>query len=84
SAFVDANGRVMSKSYAVDPHGRETPVPMTGHIDTVVLMEGGHTVYARVGDLFGWLCAIATVLLWIGWPLLERIRARRGSTSARR
>ena len=75
SAFVDANGRVMARSYAVDPH--EHRVPMTGHLGTVALMEGGHTVYARVGDVFGWLCAIATVLLWIGWPLSERIRARR-------
>ena len=77
SAFIDANGRVMSKSYAVDPHGKAEPVPMTGHLDTVVLMEGGHTFYARFGDLFGWLCAIATLLLWIGWPIFERIRARR-------
>ena len=75
SAFVDANGRVMSQSYAVDPH--KHPAPMTGHLDTVVLMEGGHTFYARFGDLFGWLCAIATVLLWIGWPVAERLRARR-------
>jgi apolipoprotein N-acyltransferase len=72
SAFIDASGRVMSKSYAVDPHIH--PAPMSGHLDTVVLMEGGHTFYARVGDLFGWLCAIATLLLWIGWPLLERLR----------
>jgi apolipoprotein N-acyltransferase len=75
SAFIDASGRVVSRSYAVDPH--ISPVPMSGHLGTVALMEGGHTFYARVGDLFGWLCAIATVLLWIGWPLLDRLRARR-------
>jgi len=75
SAFVDASGRVMSRSYAVDPHIH--PVPMTGHLGSVVLMEGGHTLYAVAGDLFGWLCAIATVLLWIGWPILVRIRARK-------
>jgi apolipoprotein N-acyltransferase len=74
SAFIDASGRVMSKSYAVDPHIH--PAPMSGHLDTVVLLEGGHTFYARVGDLFGWLCATATLLLWIGWPLLERLRTK--------
>src|SRR5690606_29020103 len=74
SAFIDANGRVVSRSYAVDPH--ETPVPMTGHLGTVALVAGGHTFYARFRDLFGWLCAAATLLLWIGWPLLERARAR--------
>jgi len=75
SAFVDANGRVMARSYAVDPH--EHAVPMTGHLGSVVLMEGGHTFYAVAGDVFGWLCAIAMVLLWIGWPILLRVRARK-------
>jgi apolipoprotein N-acyltransferase len=74
SAFVDANGRVMARSYAVDPH--KHAVPMTGHLGSVVLMEGGHTFYAVAGDVFGWLCAIAMVLLWIGWPILLRVRAR--------
>jgi apolipoprotein N-acyltransferase len=75
SAFIDANGRVVSKSYAVDPH--ETPTPMTGHIDKVALMESGHTFYARFGDVFGWLLTAATLLLWIGWPIA--LRLKRGS-----
>ena len=64
------------------PYDPRTPVPMTGHLGTVALMEGGHTFYARFGDLFGWLFAIATVLLWIGWPLLDRYRKKKGSQGA--
>jgi apolipoprotein N-acyltransferase len=75
SAFIDASGRVMSRSYAVDPH--KTPAPMTGHMDKMALMEGGHTFYARFGDVFGWTLTLATMLLWIGWPLAVRLRDRR-------
>jgi apolipoprotein N-acyltransferase len=78
SAFIDANGRVMSRSYAVDPH--ITPKEMTGHLGEVRLMEGGHTFYARFGDLFGWLCAGLTLASWLGWPLVQRMRARRSGT----
>lgn len=77
SAFIDANGRVMSRSYAVDPH--DNPTPMTGHLDTVALLEGGHTFYARFGDVFGWLLAAGTLLLWICWPLSDRLRRRRAA-----
>jgi apolipoprotein N-acyltransferase len=80
SAFIDASGRVTSRSYAVDPH--LTPTPMTGHMDDMALMEGGHTFYARHGDVFGWTLTIATMLLWIGWPLAIRLRNRRAPTPA--
>ncbi len=80
SAFIDANGRVMSRSYAVDPH--DNPTPMTGHLDQVALIEGGHTFYARFGDVFGWLLAAGTLLLWIGWPLAARLRRRQPSPPA--
>ena len=75
SAFIDASGRVLSRSYAVDPHNN--PAPMTGHIDQVALMEGGHTFFVRFGDVFGWLLSGPTLLLWIGWPLTVRLRNRR-------
>jgi apolipoprotein N-acyltransferase len=78
SAFIDANGRVMSRSYAVDPH--ETPTPMTGHMDKMTLMEGGHTFYARFGDVFGWTLTLATMLLWIGWPVAVRLQGRRAAS----
>ncbi|HKE16386.1 MAG TPA: apolipoprotein N-acyltransferase [Kofleriaceae bacterium] len=80
SAFIDASGRVMSRSYAVDPH--VTPTPMTGHLDKVALVEGGHTFYARFGDLFGWTLTAAALLLWIGWPLATRLRNRRSGAGS--
>ncbi len=79
SAFIDATGRVVAKSYAVDPH--ETPTPMTGHIAPVALMESGHTFYARFGDVFGWLVTAATLFLWLGWPLALRLRNRRSPSA---
>jgi apolipoprotein N-acyltransferase len=78
SAFIDANGRVYARSYAVDPH--ITPKEMTGHLGQVRLMEGGHTFYARFGDVFGWLCAGLTLASWLGWAFARRMRARRSST----
>ena len=74
SAFVDSTGKVMGKSYAVDP--KKTPVPMTGHLGEVALVEGGHTVYAAVGNLFGWAVTAWALLLWLAGPIAERIRRR--------
>src|SRR6185369_4240305 len=58
SAFVDATGRVYAKTYAVDPSVDERGADAIRA--RVALMEGGHTVYSRVGDVFGYLCAGAT------------------------
>ncbi len=80
SAFIDAAGRVVSRSYAVDPHIDR--MPMTGHLDRMALMEAGHTFYARFGDVFGWLLTAATLLLWLGWPLAVRLQSRRSSPGA--
>ncbi len=58
SSHVDAAGRV-----------RETaPLAAGGPhvlIVDVALIEGGGSVYCTVGDLFAWLCAIPTLLLWL-------------------
>lgn len=75
SAFIDASGRVYEKSYAVDPH--ENPTAMTGHLAPMALIESGHTFYTRFGDLFGWTLAAATLLLWLGWAVVERRQGRR-------
>ena len=32
----------------------------------------GHTVYATVGDLFGWLNVLALALAWLVWPRVRR------------
>jgi len=62
SAVVDANGRVTSKTYALDPYVH--PRPAGKMLATVALMEGGHTVYQAVGNLFAYLCTAASLLTW--------------------
>jgi apolipoprotein N-acyltransferase len=62
SAYVDANGRVVQTIDPVDPHFDPRPAQST--LAKVPLLEGGHTVYAKVGDLFAYLCALVTALLF--------------------
>jgi apolipoprotein N-acyltransferase len=77
SAFIDANGRVVAHTYAVDPAKDPDKDPHgTTLLHEVAMIEGGHTVYAAIGDLFGWMCASALALLWIGKPLARRIMRR--------
>lgn len=40
---------------------------------TVLPTAGDITIYARVGDIFGWLCVIGTVLLWSWLRLAHRV-----------
>jgi apolipoprotein N-acyltransferase len=63
SAVIDANGRVVQQSYAVDPYYH--PTPASTLLADVALLEGGHTVYQAVGNLFAYLCVFMTVLLWL-------------------
>jgi len=69
SGLVDATGRIVKTAplLAGGPH-----VLMVD----AALLEGGHTVYAMVGDLFAWLCAIPVLYLWL-WPWLRRTRLMR-------
>jgi apolipoprotein N-acyltransferase len=84
SAFIDATGRVYGKSYSIDPAYMGLPPPrMTCGVsqgaktDMIVaemaLIEGGHTVYAAVGDVFGIVMAVLT--LWL-WQIRPRLRGR--------
>ena len=70
SAVIDANGRVVKETYAVDPywHPRAADKMQT----TVSLVEGGHTVYQTFGNLFAYLCTLVTAML-----LAASIYARR-------
>jgi len=79
SAFIDANGRVISETYAVDP--KVNPVGVDGLLGEAALIEGGHTFYAKFGDIFGWLCVFVTLLAWLVWPRLWR-RRRKNQTTA--
>jgi len=62
SAFVDAAGRVTQRGPAVDPlTQRHEPITMMAD----VAMLAPATLYAHVGDAFGWGCALWTALwLW--------------------
>lgn len=75
SAFIDANGRVFASTYAVDP--KKTPKPVDGLVAPVVLMEGGHTFYARFGDVFGYLCVLLGLGAWQLWPRIDARRRRK-------
>ena len=65
SVLVDATGRVMQETRAVDPV--ETPgVKPDTLLGEMALMQGGGTVYAAVGDLFGYL-NLGALLLMLFW-----------------
>ena len=63
SAHIDAVGRVVRASATVDPLADPPPPPTTLMADAALLDGGG--LYRYVGDLFGFLCLAAlVVLLW--------------------
>lgn len=76
SALIDANGRVIQKTYADDPYRH--PRAADGVIVTAAGMEGGHTVYTVVGNLFAYLC-LAGTLIFLGIAFRD-VRARRRSS----
>ena len=78
SAYIDANGRVYHRTYAVDPTRHPRGADRT-HAE-VALVEGGHTVYAAVGNLFSWLCAAVTAFFWLVRPRLARRNAKAAKT----
>ncbi|MEI8256203.1 MAG: apolipoprotein N-acyltransferase [Deltaproteobacteria bacterium] len=70
SAFVDANGRVHHRTYAVDPV--RNPRGADHSRATVAMLEGGHTVFSVIGNVFAYLCALGTLFLWLVKPRLAR------------
>lgn len=80
SAHIDAAGRVRARSYVIDPV--VDPRPASGLLADVALVEGGHGVYARIGDVFGYLCVAVTLGLWLVWPWLWRRRRSPENQSA--
>ena len=65
SAIIDANGRVLAETYAVDPSIH--PKGVDSLLGEAALLEGGHTFYSRFGNVFGWLCVILSLLAWPVW-----------------
>ena len=61
SAFIDPTGRIVEKTYAVDPYIH--PHPASSALATLPLLDGGHTVFATLGNLFAYICAGCTAFL---------------------
>jgi apolipoprotein N-acyltransferase len=87
SAYVDAAGRVYHETYSIDPAKMPLPKGRTTcgasskskadmEMTEMALMEGGHTVYSVVGDLFGIVIALFVGFLWLVRPRLTASRAR--------
>jgi apolipoprotein N-acyltransferase len=66
SALIDANGRVVQKTYADDPYRH--PRPSDGVVVSTPIMSGAPTIFTRIGNLFAYLCLASCLLaLGISW-----------------
>jgi apolipoprotein N-acyltransferase len=72
SAIVDPSGAITHKTYAGDP--LINPRPADSMLAPVAIIEGGHTVFVQVGDVFGYSCLAVTLFLWL---VLPRLRGRK-------
>jgi apolipoprotein N-acyltransferase len=73
SALIDANGRVVRKTYADDPYRH--PRASDGVLVSTPIMASSPTLFARVGNLFAYICVAACVLtLSLSWYRLRRNR----------
>ena len=61
SALIDPNGRLVTKTYADDPY--RNPRAEDGIVVSAPFMSGGHTLYVAAGNLFAYLCLMATLML---------------------
>ena len=64
STFIDPNGRIVQKTEAIDPI--LNPLPAQSLLVHVPLLPAGHTVFAKLGNLFAYLCAALTLILLAG------------------
>ncbi len=80
STYVDATGRVYTESYVVDPAKDSRGADKI--VAEVALIEGGHTVYALVGDYFGYICIALTLYLSLILPRQRRRQSNRSEPPA--
>jgi apolipoprotein N-acyltransferase len=72
SAFIDSTGKVYSKTRSFDPVITPGVPPMT-LLEPVAMLDSGPTVYAAVGDLFGYLCLGGVLtLIALAWRAARR------------
>ncbi len=81
TSHIDAAGRVRSTSEVIDP--ANDPHPPEGHLVTVALLDGGRGLFARTGNIFGFLCVVAVGLLWLVWPRVRRRRKKQRPARSR-
>jgi apolipoprotein N-acyltransferase len=81
SSFVDAAGRLVKHSGVIDP--AEVRAPAEGTLGTIALQEGGGTIYAAVGDVFGWGCVAGTLFLLFFYKRPPKPAARSGGGATR-
>ena len=63
SAHIDAGGRVRAETRSVDPED-VPPAPVDSLLVELAMLPGGG-LYRHVGDLFGFLCFAALVLVLV-------------------
>ena len=63
SAHIDAAGRVRARTDSVDPDEQPAPTPKTLLVDLAMLPGGG--IYRYTGDLFGFGCLAALVVILV-------------------
>jgi apolipoprotein N-acyltransferase len=73
SALIDPNGRLLVKTAAVDPY--RDPRPPEGVVVSAPGLDGGHTMFVRLGCWFPYACAAALALM--GAVAFRRRRAAR-------
>lgn len=66
SSMVDAAGRIVATGPMV------AGAPQILMVE-VALVDGGGTIYAAIGDVFAWACALPVLIFWLG-PWLRRRR----------
>jgi apolipoprotein N-acyltransferase len=69
SAMIDPNGRLVAKTYAIDPYRH--PHASDGIVVSAPKMSGGNTLFVAWGDWFAYLCAIALIAIAV---LVYRLR----------
>ncbi len=72
STLIDPNGRIVQKTEAIDPI--INPRNAQSLLVDVPLLEAGHTVFAKLGNLFAYLCASLTLILLAGTFLSSGVR----------
>ncbi len=61
SALIDANGRVLQKTYADDPYRH--PREADGVVVATPMMPASRTPFDAIGNSFAYLCVLASLLL---------------------